>query len=535
VADQTSVFALVLGLALVGLSLVLAWNVRKLQKTAADYYLAGRRVGVFQNASAISGDYISAASFLGLAGLTFTQGYEGYYYAYGFFLGFAVVLFTIAGPLRKFGQYTIPDFVGGRFHTNAGRAVAVVCVMVISLFYTAPQMLGSAKVLLILAGIPYPLGVALVAGSITLFVVIGGMRGATMTQIVQFWVLWAAILMVGLLVWFGGDLPYGRLGRSLPAVLSGQDPGFAQLPNRHSPLAATSLLLALICGTAGLPHILVRLYTNPDRARARWTIVLVLFLIGSFYLIAPYIGLVMRYLFEATAGGSTVTPALLPGIMDWLSFDGQNLAIPSAAMQFGGELALGIVVAGALAAVLSTTSGLLVVMSAALAHDLYYTLYDPGADERTRVRVARGATAVMGVVMFLLGMIVEQMQVAVLVGLAFAVSASTLFPVLVTGLWWRRMTPAGAIAGMVTGLASSLFLIFGRSLLPGWLQLENPGGISTALAFLAIYAVSRVDARVPADVDHFMALVHGTFEEQRLRAAGKLKARKPFTELRDRS
>lgn len=212
--------ALFVGLGLVVLSVLLAWNVRKLQKTAADYYLAGRRVSVFQNASAVSGDYLSAASFLGLAGLTFTQGYEGFYYAYGFFLGFAVVLFFIAGPLRKFGQYTIPDFVGGRFHTNTGRAMAVLCVLVISLFYTAPQMLGSARVLYILTGLPYPAGVALVAGTITTYVVLGGMRGATMTQIIQFWVLWTAILLVALLIWFGGHLPYARvvtdLGHLLP-------------------------------------------------------------------------------------------------------------------------------------------------------------------------------------------------------------------------------------------------------------------------------------------------------------------------------
>ncbi len=146
---------MVLGLGLVVFSLFLAWNVRKLQKTAADYYLAGRNVGVFQNASAICGDYISAASFLGVAGLTFLIGFEGLFYAFGFYLGFLVVLFFIAGPLRRFGQYTIPDFVGGRFHSNTGRALAILCVLVISLFYTAPQMLGSAKILLVLTGIPY--------------------------------------------------------------------------------------------------------------------------------------------------------------------------------------------------------------------------------------------------------------------------------------------------------------------------------------------------------------------------------------------
>ena len=339
--------ALFVGLGLVVLSVLLAWNVRKLQKTAADYYLAGRRVSVFQNASAVSGDYLSAASFLGLAGLTFTQGYEGFYYAYGFFLGFAVVLFFIAGPLRKFGQYTIPDFVGGRFHTNTGRAMAVLCVLVISLFYTAPQMLGSARVLYILTGLPYPAGVALVAGTITTYVVLGGMRGATMTQIIQFWVLWTAILLVALLIWFGGHLPYARvvtdLGHLLPQT---GDRGYMTLPNRYSLFEALSLLAALACGTAGLPHILVRLYTNPDRARARWTVVLVLTFIGTFYLFAPYIGLVMRDLFTATAAGNAGAEALSPRVVGWLTYDGQNLAVPAAGTAFAGQLGLGIVVAG---------------------------------------------------------------------------------------------------------------------------------------------------------------------------------------------
>ncbi|GAB4255036.1 MAG: cation acetate symporter [Thermoleophilia bacterium] len=535
IAPQVPLFALLFGVGLLALSVTLAWNVRKLQKTAADYYLAGRRVGVLQNASAISGDYISAASFLGVSGLTFVLGFEGLYYAFGFFLGFAVVLFFIAGPLRRFGQYTIPDFVGGRFHTNVGRAVAVLCVLAISLFYTAPQMLGSAKVLLILTNLPYPLAVVLVSLSITTYVVLGGMRGATMTQIFQFWVLWWAIFLVALLVWSDG-MSYGRALTDLQHVLatgsSSLEQGYLLPANRFSLAETLSLLAALIGGTAGLPHILVRLYTNPDRPRARWSAVLVLVFIGSFYLLTPYLGLVMRYLLAAQETGASGTAALSPQVVDWLRFDGQNLAVPAAAMRFGGQLALGLTVAGALAAVLSTTAGLLVVMSGALGHDLYYHLYNPEASERTRVLVARGSTVVMGVVVCLLGLAVERMQIAVLVGLAFAVSASTLFPVLVTGLWWRGMTSAGATAGMVTGLAGSLLLIFGKGLLPSWLSLENPGGISMIAGFVAIYVVSKVHGRVPADVDRFMALVHGTFEERRLRTAGRLKSRRAFTDLR---
>lgn len=560
--EELPLLGLALGLGLVILSVVVAWNVRKLQKTAADYYLAGRNIGVFQNASAICADYISAASFLGVAGLTFLIGFEGLFYAFGFYLGFAMVLFFIAGPLRKFGQYTIPDFVGGRFHSNTGRAVAIACVLVISLFYTAPQVLGSAKILLVLTGIPYPVGVGLVITTITLYVVLGGMRGATMTQILQFWVLWTAIFTVAILSWVGG-MSYGKVLTGIDALIPVRTAGAATQPvggdesgggllqplyppgepereptdsflrpgNQLDPVQAFSLLIALMCGTAGLPHVLIRLYTNPDRARARWSVVLVLVFIGSFYLMAPYIGLVMRYsLLAAQTGAGTLGQPEL----GWLTTNGENLAVAAAALHFGGQIGLGIAVAGALAAVLSTMAGLLVVMSAALGHDLYYSLYNPEADDKTRVLVARGSTLLMGALTFLLALSVEHMQIAVLVGLAFAISASTLFPVLVSGLWWRRMTSSGAVAGMVTGLVVSLFLIFAKPLLPGWLQFQNPGGISVAASFLSIYVVSRVDGRVPADVDRFMALVHGTHEERRLRAAGLLKSRNLFADLRRR-
>lgn len=530
---ETPQFALVIGLVLLILSVFLAWNVRKLQKTAADYYLAGRRIGVLQNASAISADYISAASFLGVGGLAFLYGFRAFFYAYGFFLGFAVVLFFIAGPLRKFGQYTLPDFVGGRFHSGTARAMAIVCVLVISLFYTAPQMLGSAKMLFVLTGIPYSLGVALVSGSITLYVVLGGMRGATTTQIFQFWVLFTAIFIVALLTWRQPGNGFEQVLAGIRSVTRTQGTAdHLSLPDLYSLPEALSLLVALICGTAGLPHILVRLYTNPDRARARWSVMLVLCFIGAFYLMAPYLGLVMRHLFLATESGvAGAAGALTPEVMTWLRYDGQNLAIPAAALNFGGQVGLVIVIAGALAAVLSTVAGLLVVMSAALGHDLYFNLYNPEADERTRVLVARAATALIGVVVFLLGLAVEHMQIAVLVGLAFAVSASTLFPVLVTGLWWRRMTPAGAIAGMLAGLSTTTAFIFAKPILPQDLRLENPGGIGVVVAFLAIYAVSRADRRVPEDVDRFMALVHGTQEEKRLRMAGRLKSRKVFAGL----
>ncbi len=522
-------FSLLLGLVLLVLTGIVAWNLRKHQRTASEYYLAGRKVTVLQNASAISGDYLSAASFLGVAGLAFLYGFAALHYAYGFFLGFAVVLFFIAGPLRKFGHYTIPDFVAGRLHTKTGRAVAVFCVLVISLLYAAPQMLGAGKIMLILLGVPYEAGIAVVALTITFYVVLGGMRATTINQVIQFWVALVAIFAVALSIVGDGNLTYGEVLAGLRAAEGEGSAGLDALTS-HSLPATLSLLVALVLGTAGLPHILVRLYTNPDRARARWSVLLVLMLIGSFYLVAPYIGFVVRYLVVAPTGpgGGGFSQPLL----EWLALDGKNLAVPAAALHFGGSFGLGLVVAGALSAVLSTVAGLLVVTSAALGHDLYYTLYNPQANERTRVLVARGSTVVMGLVMLMVGLAVEHMQIAVLVGLAFAVSASTLFPVLVAGIWWRGLTAKGAVAGMTVGLVSSLALIFGHGLLPTWLQWENPGGITVPLAFLALWLVSRLDGKVPEDVDRFMVVVHGNREERRLRSAGRLRSRRSFAEIK---
>ncbi|NCC26035.1 MAG: cation acetate symporter, partial [Deltaproteobacteria bacterium] len=236
-------------------------------KVSADYYLPGRRGSHLVNASAISSDYLSAASFLGVAGIAFLEGFDGMVYALGFFVGYLTLLILLAGPLRKFGRYTVPDFVSVRFHSKTARLLGVAGVLSISLFYMAPQMLAAGKILGLVLGLDYRTAIAVVALAITLYVSVGGMKGTTVTQVVQFWILFGSMFLLAFIPWVLHGLTYGQVVASIAAFDAGGvgafdgsafvAPGFALI----GPVEALSLLLALMCGTAGLPHILERYFT----------------------------------------------------------------------------------------------------------------------------------------------------------------------------------------------------------------------------------------------------------------------------------
>jgi cation/acetate symporter len=518
---EVPIISVVLVVLLLAFTIGITFLVKKQTKTSADFYLAGGKIGVFQNASAISGDYLSAASFLGVAGAVFMAGYDGVLYAFGFFLGYVLLLFFIASPLKKFGQYTIPDFVAGRFNSKAGRLVGILCVLMISLFYLAPQMLGVGKVIGLLLGVPYMWAVIGAGVVITFYVAIGGMKGTTFNQILQFWILLTAVALIAVFA-LGQGLGYSKVLDGI-ASFSGPIEGSGQYTTDGKDVEfdgakwvapgmsydfknAFSLLIALCLGTAGLPHILVRFYTNPSGAKAKWTVIYVLFFIGAFYIISPYVGAVTRYII-------LTNPGLSEGMLQNLVLNGKNLAVPVAGEFFGGQVLLGIAIAGAAAAVLSTVAGLLIACAAALGHDLYTHLVNPNSTEEQRVRVGKLSTFIMGFVTIGLGLLVENMQIAVLVGLAFSIAASTVFPVLFLGIWWKRCTEKGAIAGMIVGLIASFILIIFTSSLPSFLQFSNPALISVPLVFLTIYLVSIFDGKVPANVNEFMKLVHGPMKE----------------------
>ncbi len=458
----------------------------KTSKSASDFFVAGRSVSVGWNASAISGEYLSAASFMGIAGMVMLSGYDALWYPVCYACGYLFLLLFIAGPLRRFGAYTIPDFAEGRFDSPLFRKIAVCFVLFIGFFYTMPQMKGAGTTLAyIFPGLPYWVGVLVVGVVITLNVALGGMKGITLVQAVQYWIKMFAIsvpIFVLLAVYggYGKNLSNNRSaydGASPPAITQSVEPGKGErlaLPEKapkdeawiapfgplttkaakaagltpeesrpYSLLYTFSLIVALVCGTAGLPHILVRFYTNPDGIAAKRTTMWVMILIGVFYVFPPVFGVLGRnFLPELYQASGSKGP------------DKVVLELPILIREkYGilGSVLSGITCAGAFAAFMSTFSGLLVSMTSALAHDVYGRMLRPGASPQDRMKMFKWCAVMVGSVSVVLGALVEPLEINFMVGQAFAIAAASYFPLLFMSVWWRGMTMAGAATGMLTG------------------------------------------------------------------------------------
>ncbi len=469
------------------------WSARS-SKTASDFFVAGRSVSVGWNASAISGEYLSAASFMGIAGMVMSSGYDALWYPVCYACGYLFLLLFIAGPLRRFGAYTIPDFAEGRYDSPVFRKIAVVFVLFIGFFYTMPQMKAAGTTLAyIFPGMPYWGGVVLVGAVITLNVALGGMKGITLVQAVQYWVKLFAIsapvfVLMAVFGFYNGQLganaapteaapvtqnverkplvqkapkdsywlaPFGPLTtkavNAAAATIKDDTARKAYLEEHQRPyslLYTYSLIMALVCGTAGLPHILVRFYTNPDGAAAKRTTMWVMILIGVFYVFPPIFGVI----------GRNLMPDLYSGI-GAKGTDKVVLELPTLlTAKFGvlGSILSGITCAGAFAAFMSTFSGLLVSMTGALAHDVYGRMIKPTATAGERMRMFKWCAILVGGIAVILGCFVEPLEIAFMVGQAFAIAAASYFPLLFMSVWWRGMTMKGAAAGMLTGGLGSL-------------------------------------------------------------------------------
>ena len=455
----------------------------KTSKTASDFFVAGRSVSVGWNASAISGEYLSAASFMGVAGMVMSSGYDALWYPVCYACGYLFLLLFIAGPLRRFGAYTIPDFAEGRFDSPLFRKIAVCFVLFIGFFYTMPQMKGAGVTLAyIFPGMPYWAGVVLVGVVITFNVALGGMKGITLVQAFQYWMKMFAIsvpvfVLMAVFGTYGNHLAENAargspavnvaeierkaLGEKAPTDEAWISP-FGPLTTKaakaagltteqakpYSLLYTYSLIIALVCGTAGLPHILVRFYTNPDGVAAKRTTMWVMILIGVFYVFPPVFGVLGRNLlpelYAATGAKGTDKIVLeLPRIIN---------------ERYGiwGSILSGIACAGAFAAFMSTFSGLLVSMTGALAHDVYGRILRPNSRPEDRLKAFKISAIIVGGVAIVLGTQVEQLQINFMVGQAFAIAAASYFPLLFMSVWWRGMTMKGAATGMLGGGLAAL-------------------------------------------------------------------------------
>lgn len=416
----------------------------KRTRTTKDFYAAGRSITGFQNGLALAGDYMSAASFLGIAGLVSTKGYDGLIYSVGWLVGWPIVMFLIAEPLRNIGKYTFADVVAYRLNQRPIRAAAAGGSLVTVLFYLIAQMVGAGTLIKLMFGLPYEVAIVVVGTLMVAYVLFGGMLATTWVQIIKAVLLLggATLLVILTLSQFG--FSYGELFSQ--AVQKYTDKFLEPGGLITSPLEAFSLGLALMFGTAGLPHILMRFYTVPDAKEARKSVFYATGFIGYFYILTVTIG------FGA---------AVLVGQKVIMGIDkGGNMAAPLLAEALGGTPFLGFLAAVAFATILAVVAGLTLAGASALSHDLYVGVIRRGVSaEKEEVKVAKIATLCLGVAAILLGILFKGQNVAFMVGLAFAVACSANFPALLLSITWKKFTTKGAVASIYTGLVLAVSLI----------------------------------------------------------------------------
>jgi cation/acetate symporter len=475
--------------AFVAITLIVVLRASRNNKTAADYYAAGRSFTGPQNGTAIAGDYLSAASFLGICGAIAVNGYDGFLYSIGFLVAWLVALLLVAELMRNTGKFTMADVLSFRLKQRPVRLAAATTTLVVCFFYLLAQMAGAGGLVSLLLGIDDKVGQSIVVAGVgtlmIVYVLIGGMKGTTWVQIIKAALLIAGafVMTVWVLALHGFNLS-GLLGAAAEkggaAVL---DPGLQYGLTGLSRLDFISLALALVLGTAGLPHVLMRFYTVPTAREARRSVVWAIWLIGVFYLFT----LVLGYGASALIGKDAILAA--PG--------GVNSAAPLLAFELGGPILLGLISAVAFATILAVVAGLTITAATSFSHDVYASVIKKGkAAPKTEVKVARITVVVIGILAIIGGIGVQGQNVAFLVALAFAVAASANLPTILYSLYWKRFTTRGALWSMYGGLGSAIILIAFSPVVSGsetamiqgvdfhWFPLSNPGIVSIPLGFI---------------------------------------------------
>ncbi|AGQ29102.1 cation/acetate symporter ActP [Serratia liquefaciens] len=485
--------AIVMFILFVGATLYITYWASKRTRSRQDYYTAGGKITGLQNGLAIAGDFMSAASFLGISALVYTSGYDGLIYSIGFLIGWPIILFLIAERLRNLGRYTFADVASYRLKQKPIRTLSACGSLVVVALYLIAQMVGAGKLIQLLFGLNYHVAVILVGILMVLYVLFGGMLATTWVQIIKAVLLLAGASFMALMVMKSVNFDFNTLFAEAvkvhPKGLAIMSPGGLV----SDPISALSLGLALMFGTAGLPHILMRFFTVSDAKEARKSVFYATGFIGYFYILTFIIGFGAILLVSPNPAFKDATGALLGGT---------NMAAVHLANAVGGNFFLGFISAVAFATILAVVAGLTLAGASAVSHDLYASVIKNGkATERDELRVSKITVVILGIVAIALGILFEKQNIAFMVGLAFSIAASCNFPIIILSMYWSRLTTRGAMIGGWLGLLTAVILmILGPTI---WVQIlghekpiypyEYPALFSMIVAFVGTWLFSVTD------------------------------------------
>ena len=504
--------AVIMFIIFVSITLGITYWAAKKTRSASDFYTAGGSISGFQNGLAIAGDYMSAASFLGISGLVFASGFDGLIYSIGFLVGWPVILFLLAERLRNLGKYTFSDAVSFRLKELPIRSLAACGTLAVVILYLIAQMVGAGKLIQILFGLPYSVAVFIVGFLMICYVTFGGMLATTWVQTIKAVLLLFGATILAFAVLNKFDFSFNLL---FTKAISSHHLGEAIMAPGgliSDPVSAISLGLALMFGTAGLPHILMRFFTVRDAKEARNSVFFATSFIGYFYILTFVIGFGAIVLL-------TNNDAFLDKFGNILG--GNNMAAVHLSKAVGGDIFLGFISAVAFATILAVVSGLTLAGASAISHDLYASLFCGGeVQERKEVAVSRISTIILGVIAILLGILFEKQNVAYMVGLAFAIAASVNFPILFFSMYWSRLTTRGAFAGGAAGLLTAVLCVILGPIV--WVDIlgntkaifpyKYPALFSMSIAFITIIIISYLDKSTRAKKEI------GAFDGQFVRA-----------------
>jgi cation/acetate symporter len=489
---NTAAFTMFLGIVFV--TLVITYYASKRTKNASEFYTAGGGLTGWQNGLAIAGDYMSAASFLGIAGAVALTGFDGFFYSIGFLVAYLVVLYLVAEPLRNLGKYTFADMIAARFDAKKVRGFAAMNTITISIFYMIAQLVGAGALIKLLLGLEYTTSVLIVGVLMTVYVIFGGMHATSWVQIIKAVLLMGGTFLISLVVFakfnFSITEMFDHMKTATPLKEAFLNPGVKYKDG----IDTLSLNLGLVLGTAGLPHILVRFFTVKDAKTARSSVVYATWIIGLFYVMTIFLG------FGAAAfvGTTDIVAANAAG----------NMAAPLLAQALGGNMLFAFISAVAFATILAVVAGLVLTAASAFAHDFYNEILKKGkATEKQQVSMARWAAIGVSVLSIVLALGAQTLNVAFLVSLAFAVAASANLPVIIYTIYWKRFNTTGAIWAMAVGLISAIGLVMispnvfspevGKAIFVGnpLFPYTTPGIVSIPLGFIAGYLGTKLSSQ----------------------------------------